>query len=385
VHAEHVRALTDWFAANARALPWRGQIGALRDSYAVLVSEAMLQQTQVSRVVERFPRFMARFPTVRALAAADERDVLAMWSGMGYYRRAKNLHLAGKMIVERFGGEVPRSVEELRELPGVGRYTAGAIASIAFGETAPIVDGNVARVLLRVHGREAGAGDRAIQGWLWARAEEIAQAGSRGAGAGVVNEALMELGATVCVPAPATPRCGDCPMAGMCIARREGSQSRIPLPKAAAAKQTVYCASVVVRDARGRVLLERRGDEGMWAGLWQVLTIERGDRPPTRGELARAVGMQAAALAGCAGFTHITTHRRVEFRVFTANWPGRMRPRRGEWFEGWEIESIAMSNAQKRVMLLAQPDAECDAGSRGAAARNSRRRLAPERSGHARA
>lgn len=353
--ARAIRALTDWFAAGARDLPWRLPIGAQRDPYAVLVSEAMLQQTQVSRVVDLFPRFMQRFPTVHALAAADERDILAMWSGMGYYRRAKNLHAAAKMIVERFGGKVPRDTDSLLHLPGVGRYTAGAIASLAFGEAAPIVDGNVARVLLRVHGREARADDRALQPWLWQRAADIAAAGSLIRGAGAANEAMMELGATVCLPPPATPRCEACPLAPGCAARVNRSFDRIPLPKAAAKKSAIHCAAVAIQDSRGRILLEQRGHGGMWAGMWQAPTLERTDRPPTRAELARAVGLKAADLSPRGTFTHITTHRTIEFAVFAAAWPSAGRPARGEWCEPAELASRGISSAQNRILKMAAP------------------------------
>lgn len=350
--ATAVQALVKWFAANSRELPWRAAIGVRRDPYAVLVSEAMLQQTQVSRVIERFPRFLARFPTVQSLAKADEREVLAMWAGMGYYRRARNLHSAAKMIVERFGGNVPRAVEELRELPGVGRYTAGAVSSIAYGEQAPIVDGNVARVMLRIHGRQVQSDDREVQAWLWERAEELAAAGFRGPGAGTANEAIMELGATVCLPAPAKPRCGECPLAGVCEARKMGATERIPLPKAAVVKKSVLCATVVVRDGRGRLLLEQRGDGGMWAGMWQAPTIEREDRPPTRAALARSIGFKASDLTPCGGFTHVTTHRTLEFCAFRAVWRGRGAPARGGWFGPDEANGLGISSAQKRVLKL---------------------------------
>jgi len=354
IDAEWVQRLSTWFVGNARSLPWRGTVGQPRDPYGALVSEAMLQQTQVSRVVERFLKFMARFPTVHSLAAAEVGEVLALWSGMGYYRRARSLHAAARMVVERFGGVVPREVASLRELPGVGRYTAGAIASIALGEPAPIVDGNVARVLLRVYGRAVRPDDRATQPWLWERATEIAGAGAQNGpmGAAVGNEALMELGATVCLPLPATPRCGDCPLASVCIARRAGKQMQIPLPKAATVRKPVYCASVVMHGKRGSVLLERRADTGMWAGMWQAPTIEREDRFPTRAELARAVGLRAADLAPRGIFTHATTHRSIECAVFATVGTMPLRPLRGEWVSPASIADRGVSSAQQRVLRL---------------------------------
>ena len=351
VNSPTIDALATWFRANARTLPWRGPIGAPRDPWAVLVSETMLQQTQVARVLERFPRFMQRFPTAQSLAAAPEHAVLAEWAGLGYYRRARNLHAAARMIVDRFGGAVPRTLDDLLQLPGVGRYTAGAVASIAFGDVAPIVDGNVARVLLRVHGRKARVDDRETQRFLWEQAANLAAAGAKGRqGAGVVNEAIMELGATVCLPAPASARCEECPLARWCVARISGTQARIPLPKAAANRKTVYCASAVVVEVGGRVLLEQRGDDGMWAGLWQTPTIENADRPPTRAELARAVGVAARELRACGGFTHITTHRAVEFRVFAgAAMPVR---KRGRWVAREGLGELGLSSAQRRVLSI---------------------------------
>lgn len=378
--ARAIRALVDWFAAGARDLPWRLAIGAPRDPYAVLVSESMLQQTQVSRVIERFPLFMQRFPTVRALAAADERDVLAMWSGLGYYRRARNLHAAARIIVDRFGGEVPRESDSLRELPGVGRYTAGAIASLAFGIAAPIVDGNVARVLLRIHGREVRSDDRAIQPWLWEHAKTIARLGAESRSAGAANEAMMELGATVCLASPATPRCDSCPLAPWCSARKDRSYGRIPLPKAAAKKSTIYCAAAVIRDRRGRILLEQRGHDGMWAGMWQAPTIEREDRPPARAELARAAGLKAQSLSLRGGFTHTTTHRTLEFTVYCAAWTSRTPPRRGEWCTTDGLSARGISSAQQRILRTVSDTAtRATASATVTARRTPRPRTQPSR------
>jgi A/G-specific adenine glycosylase len=194
--------------------------------------------------------------------------------------------------------------------------------------------------------------DRDAQRWLWERAASVAAAGAAegGPGAGVVNEALMELGATVCLPAPAMPRCGSCPLRASCAARLAGTQSRIPRPKAGANRRTVYCASAVVVDARGRVLLERRGDDGMWAGLWQAPTVERTDRAPTRAELARAVGLRARDLRACGGFRHLTTHREVEFGVFAGS-AAAVRPG-GRWIGPRRLGALGLSSAQRRVLSI---------------------------------
>lgn len=333
------RTLERWFADAARDLPWRrvGR-GGRRDPYRSLVSEAMLQQTQVARVLERFDPFVRRFPTVRALAAADLDDVLAAWSGLGYYRRARLLHEAALAIVAEHGGRVPRDVGALRALPGVGRYTAGAIASMVFGQPQPIVDGNVRRVIVRLEGRE---GDDA---WAWERAGALVEAAEE---PGVFNEGLMELGATLCTPR--APRCAECPLRRECIARREGRADSIPAPKAAAGRRVLHQASVVVRDRRGRTLVEQRGDRGLWARMWQAPTLEGSDAEARASEVAEAVGLVETVLRE--RFTHQTTHRRVEIAVWEG-WLGRgRRPRRGRWASRAEIEGLALSNPQRRILL----------------------------------
>ncbi len=378
-------AIQHWFPPVARKLPWRT---APRNPYFALVSEAMLQQTQVARVVEYFQRFVGRFPTVEALAAGPEQEVLALWAGLGYYRRARNLHRAARLVVERFGGRVPADASELTDLPGVGQYTAGAIASIAYGRAEAAVDGNVVRVLLRVHGEDLDPSEKATVEWAWARATELAHAaahaeGPRGpggpggpggasgpggpggpSGPGIVSEGLMELGATVCLPPPAAPRCEACPWAGRCRARAEGAQGRIPRPKKrSAGDREVFCAAVVIRDQRGRVLLEQRPGTGMWAGLWQCPTLERADRPATADEVsafARLKGAESVAPApgaeagGDAAFTHQTTHRRLQFAVFAGAAARCGRKTGGRvWLEPGAITSLALSAAQRKVLELA--------------------------------
>ncbi len=341
-------AVADWFEGHARDLPWR-RTGAdgRRDPYRSLVSEFMLQQTQVSRVLEKFGGFMDRFPSVGSLASADEHDVLAAWSGLGYYRRARHLHAAAKDIVSRFGGMVPSDVELLRTIPGVGRYTAGAIASIVFHRSEALVDGNVVRVLMRLDARDGTAGDRTNSSWAWDQAERlVAQAGDRVA---LLNEGLMELGAMVCTPK--TPHCTACPLRGMCVAAGEGRQHEIPRVAARAKRRVLYCSSVVVRDGDGRVLIERRGDGGLWAGLWQAPTIERDDRHADPHEISGLVGADADHLVGVGAFAHATTHRDVRFRVWRLDgWAGETGDRR--WVAPDELVGYGISNAQRRVLAL---------------------------------
>jgi A/G-specific adenine glycosylase len=345
-------AVERWFATNRREFAWRtADARGRRDPYHALVAETMAQQTQIARVSERFAGFTARFPTLEALARASEAEVLAAWAGLGYYRRAKNLHGAAKAVAAL--GRFPETTAELLELPGVGPYTAGALASIVFGKPAAMVDGNVARVLVRLDlppsaAAHGSAGRAARERWAWRRSEALVNAATD---PGSFNEGLMELGATVCLPSPRGAMCGECPLAGMCRARRSKSQADVPPPKPRAKRATVWADALVVRDERGRVLLERRPSEGMWAGLWQVPTIESDDGPADGSTVARGAGVGRPRRVG--EFEHTTSHRLVRFGVWTAR-PVRGRaPARGEWRPIEEAASLGMSSAQLRVLELA--------------------------------
>jgi A/G-specific adenine glycosylase len=248
-------ALLCWYRANRRDLPWR----KTRDPYAIWVSEIMLQQTRVVAVIEYFERFMRQFPTVEALAAADEDRVLAAWSGLGYYRRARSLHAAARKIVGEFGGEVPKTCATLLELPGVGRYTSAAIASISFGEPVAVVDGNVERVLERLDG-VARSGDR-----VWTRAQELLAPRS----AGDWNQAMMELGATVCTTV--APLCDACPVQRWC--KLPGHVVRKAQP--ARNKRELICGLAV----RGKkvYLRQRTKDEALMPLMWELPHLESRD------------------------------------------------------------------------------------------------------------
>jgi len=301
----------------------------------------MLQQTQVSRVEGRFEAFLARFPDAASLAAAPERAVLAAWQGLGYYRRARNLQAAAQAVVARFGGQVPAELAELRSLPGVGPYTAGAIASIGHGRPAAIVDTNVARVLLRIEGRPGASDDPATLRWCWTRAEALVAAAEE---PGRLNEGLMELGSTVCTIA--APRCAACPVRAACVARRDGLTASIPAAKRAARRTRVrFHAAVCVRG--GRVLLERRGDAGLWAGLWQPPTVESDERLGAE-EVAARLGLGPLAETG--RFVHLTSHREVEFVLFA----GRGAARRGRaWVARDELAEYPLSNPMRRAVAEA--------------------------------
>ena len=332
------RALERWFASAARDLPWRRN----RSGYSALVAEAMLQQTQVSRVIEPYTKFLQRFPDCHALASATEDEVLAIWQGLGYYRRARSLHAASRMVVERFGGVVPRHVAELRELPGVGRYTAGAIASFVFGRPEPIVDGNVQRVLLRIHGRSASPSEATTVSWTWREAGRLVEAAAK---AGVFNEALMELGAMICTPR--APQCARCPVQGMCVSNRKGLQEQIPVPKKRVLKTDAHHHAIAVHRGES-VLFVRRPPTGMWAGMWQVPTIESA-LPLKAATLRRRLDMVLGPMRLIGSFPHHTTHRRITFHVYRAQARAKVR---GTWRRGDSINNLALSAAQQRVVKM---------------------------------
>jgi A/G-specific adenine glycosylase len=240
-----------------RDLPWQGT----RDAYRIWVSEIMLQQTQVAAVIPYYARFLQRFPDVVALASSPSPDVMAAWAGLGYYSRARNLHRCAQTVVECYEGRFPPELDALAKLPGIGRSTAAAIAAFAFGERAAILDGNVKRVFARHFGVEGYPGATAVERQLWSIAEQELPA----SGIESYTQGLMDLGATLCVRA--RPRCGDCPVAGTCVARAQGRTSELPAPRPAKARPVRHATVVIVRDDRGALLLETRPPNGIWGGL----------------------------------------------------------------------------------------------------------------------
>lgn len=294
-------ALEGWFARAARDLPWRRR----RSGYRALVSELMLQQTQLARVLPAFERFVRRFPSVAKLARASEQEVLAQWQGLGYYRRARLLHAAARVVMREHAGKVPSEVDALHALPGVGRYTAGAIASIVHGKREAIVDGNVFRVLCRLHAYPGRVGDAHSMTWAWARAQELVDAASN---VGAMNEALMELGGTVCTPG--APKCGVCPLASVCAARREGKAAEYPQARRKAERSQVHMHALVQVSARG-VRMEQRSSDGLWASMWQPPTVVH-SKPIAISELQRAWGMRVRRVSK---FTHLLSHREVTVSV----------------------------------------------------------------------
>jgi A/G-specific adenine glycosylase len=251
------RRLLAWYGDHARDLPWRRS----RDPYRVWVSEIMLQQTQVATVRDYFERFVAKFPDVHALAAADERQVLRLWEGLGYYRRARQMYAAAKQLSSDHAGSFPRDVDALQSLPGIGRYTAGAIASIAFDQRAAILEANTIRLLSRLIAYRDDPLKAAGQRVLWQTAADILPQKN----VARFNQALMELGSLVCTPT--NPNCDECPLAGVCRARAAGLQQMIPQAKAKQTYTELREAAVIIR-RNGRVLMRECGPNERWAGLW---------------------------------------------------------------------------------------------------------------------
>ena len=338
-------ALLKWYAARHRKLPWRAAPGKRANPYHVLLSEFMLQQTQVATVIEYFNRFTAALPTVHALADADEQRVLRLWQGLGYYRRARHLHRAARMILERFDGKVPATVEQLLELPGIGRYTAGAIASIAHGVPAPILDGNVIRVLTRLGAIGKPVDSSAVRDRLWKRAAELVADQKH---PGDLNQALMELGAMICTPRQ--PQCLLCPVRAHCRAAAEGEPEKYP--RKAGRPQVRLVTHHILSIQRGdRWLWQRRGDAGLWAFMWQQPTIE-GEREAIS-QAVRQLGLKVDQPAEVGRFTHQTTHRRIEFIVWRAECVGgRLRRRAGEWRTVKELDDLPLPNPQRRAVEL---------------------------------
>jgi A/G-specific adenine glycosylase len=303
------KKLLFWYGHASRKLPWRGS----QDPYRVWVSEIMLQQTRVEAVMPYFMRWMKRYPGIRELAAASEQDVLALWEGLGYYSRARNLHKSARIVMEEHDGGLPRDLTALVSLPGIGRYTAGAIASIAFGQDVPTLDANIRRVYARVFNMAQAADSPTGEETLWKLAEQNLPKGR----AGDYNQALMDLGATICIPKK--PRCDLCPLTELCQACLLGIQAERPVlkPKAVVPHYTVS-AAVVRRD--GKVLLAKRPSKGLLGGMWEFPggkieedeTVNAGLRREIREELGAEirVGLPFGI------YQHAYTHFRITLHAF---------------------------------------------------------------------
>ncbi|MCX5660181.1 MAG: A/G-specific adenine glycosylase [Planctomycetota bacterium] len=340
--------LLAWYREHHRKLPWRAEPGKLANPYHEWLSEAMLQQTQVATVIAYFERFTAAFPTLADLARAEEQSVLRLWQGLGYYRRARNLHAAARAVEANHAGRLPDTFEGLLALPGIGRYSAGAIASIAFGRRTPVVDGNVARVLARWFAIEEPVDAPAVRERLWRLAEHLVPARHPGD----FNQAVMELGALVCTPK--SPKCLVCPVAAACRANKMGIAERLPV-RVPRRKPTAAEHHVLAIDRRGERLFVQRPDRGLWSGMWEMPTVEAVaagvDAVEALRALAAARGIMIDKPARVGEFDHQTTHRSIHFVVWRARCTGG-RLRGGAWRRPGKIDDLPLPNPQRRALEM---------------------------------
>jgi A/G-specific adenine glycosylase len=328
-------------------LPWQ----STRDPYCIWLSEIMLQQTQVATVIAYYGRFLARFPDVASLAAAREDDVLALWSGLGYYARARNLHRAARDVVEKFAGAFPVTRDELAQLPGVGRSTAAAIAAFASGERGAILDGNVRRVLARHAGIGGDPASAAVLARLWSEAEARLPA----KGIEAYTQGMMDLGANVCLPR--NPRCLLCPVAHDCAARIQDRIVELPGRRARAPARRRRIAMLVIL-SRGEVLLEKRPPTGIWGGLWSLPEFDASESP--REFLARSWGLDAARVAALEPFEHAFTHFTLDVEPWRVDIGKTVRLAEGKaatWLALADLAGAALPSPVRKLLnqvLLAQ-------------------------------
>lgn len=321
-------------------LPW--QKGA--DAYAVWVSEIMLQQTQVDTVIPYYRRFLERFPDLAALAAAPLDDVLALWSGLGYYARARNLHAAARQIIKQHGGRFPRRFEDILALPGVGRSTAAAIAALVYGERRAILDGNVRRVLCRVFGVEGWPGEKSVEERLWQLAQSLLPERDIGA----YTQGLMDLGATVCTRN--RPRCAVCPFVAECIAACQGRQSELPTPRPRRAMPERATAMLILRHGT-EILLERRAPVGLWGGLWSLPECAADDDPIAA---AARLGCRSGAAQPLPTVVHPFTHFRLQIRPWLLDvqpLTAASEPGLRVWLSLMEASRSAVPTPVRRLLL----------------------------------
>ena len=338
--------LLAWYAEHARQIPWREQ----PEPYRVWVSEIMLQQTRVDTVIPYFQRWMERYPTVSTLAASPEQEVLQLWEGLGYYSRARNLRRAAGIVMEQYQGRLPDSVELLRKLPGVGRYTAGAIASIAFGKDEAALDGNIRRVLSRLFDVSLPARSKEGETLLWSLAKENLPLGK----AGEYNQALMDLGAMVCLPR--NPLCEQCPLRSLCKAYQSGNQAERPV-KVARGPVPHYIVTAAVIWENKRVLITQRPEKGLLGGLWEFPggKLEQGENlsEALRREILEELGVEIVVGASMGVYHHAYTHFKVTLHAFrcekTTGVLQRLAVRDFRWVQPCELETFPMGKIDRQI------------------------------------
>ncbi len=351
-HLDLRRSLLRWARTHRRDLPWRTEP---RDPYRVWVSEVMLQQTQVTTVIPYFTRFMARFPDVTTLAAASPEEVLKAWEGLGYYRRARHLHRAAQIIVQDYAGQIPTTSKELQKLPGIGRSTAGAMASLAFGERVAVLDGNVRRVLCRLYAIQENPRAPAVEKQLWQLAESLLPPTRPGDW----NEALMELGATICTPR--APDCPHCPLRDCCQARAQGCANTLPVQAARKALPHYDVTAAIIRK-RGKILVAQRHVNDGLGGLWEFPggkcrageTLEE----CLRRELEEELGIEVRVGRKVMTLKHAHTHQRITLHFFECRHvAGRVRAldvADWRWVRPAGLSDLPFSAPDQKVIALIQ-------------------------------
>lgn len=347
VHTAGIAELVvSWQASHGRHhLPWQ----QTRDPYRVWLSEIMLQQTQVATVLDYYDRFLKRFPDVWALAQASQDEVMALWSGLGYYTRARNLHRCAQQIVAVHGGEFPSTAEVLATLPGIGRSTAGAIAAFCFAERVPILDANVRRVLTRVLGFDADLALSNNERLLWKAAEALLPDEDLDSTMPRYTQGLMDLGASVCTPR--APACARCPLAGRCEAFQRGEPERYPVKTRRVARRSESWHLLVLRDQANRVWLHRRPAPGIWAGMYCVPVFA--DTMAMDGFLSAAGEPQRSAPVELPPFLHVLTHRDLHLHPHlvtgvASDWDG------GAWFDSKEWSSLGLPAPVRKLLESTQ-------------------------------
>ena len=348
--------LLSWYRDNKRTLPWRGH----PDAYAVWVSEIMLQQTRVETVIPYFEKWMHLFPNVRALAKASEQEVLNAWEGLGYYSRARNLHKAARLVVDQYAGEMPRDLDELRKLPGIGRYTLGAIASMAFGMDVAALDGNIKRVYAWLFDIEAPVDSTEGEKILWKLADDNLPAGH----AGDYNQALMDLGAMICLPK--NPRCLLCPLMKICLARQNGTQAQRPVtrPKKAV-PHYVHAAGVIVRRIGNSpdVLLAQRPSDGLLGGMWEFPNGRVNGDPAEELADALKTGYKLRLRKSCRAYPpealgivqHAYTHFSVTVHVFKCEIVSSLKEPNLKWVLLKDLDGYPMGKIDRQIARMIDP------------------------------
>lgn len=348
------RRLLAWYRQNQRSLPWR----KTNDPYRIWISEIMLQQTQVDTVIPYYHRFLKAFPTVSSLARAPLQKVLKVWENLGYYSRARNMHAAARMIVEKFGGQIPDNWEEIKSLPGVGLYTAGAILSIAYGQTIPAVDGNVRRILCRLFAIRKPVDDTREQKQLQKLATSLIPVKHPGD----FNQALMDLGATICKAK--NPDCLRCPIANLCQARRHDLQNVLPVTGKARAIPHRQAAAAVIRNAKGMLLVVQRPTSGLLASLWKLpggfIKTDEDMENSLRRSVKEELSISIRPGKHMASVNHTYTHFRITLQAFECSLlkgdPKPLGCQNWQWASLTDLKKLPMSKIDRMIMTLAKSE-----------------------------